>query len=158
MCVSSLWLDQHVDPSEGLVVFLLRFNDFARLNCRLRDSVHGEAPVEALEVAFPLLACAVSDADVDTARRQHSVDLIESELHVHLRTVTRQDAIECALINNGLVLTILNLGQLLDVGLLVGNLNSFLLVVLLHLLDDDSGGVDVRNFLVPVVSHVLRQS
>ena len=150
--------DEHVDPSEGLVVFLLSFNDLARLDCRLRDSVHGEAPVKTLEVAFPLLASAVSDADVDTARREHSVDLIESELDVHLRTVTRQDAVKCALINNGLVLAVLNLGQLLDVCLLVGDLNSLFLVVLLHLLDHNSRSVDVQNFLVPVVSHILRQS
>ena len=152
---SSLGLHEHVDPSEGLVVLLLSLDDFGSLNCRLSDSVDGQAPVEPLEVAFALLTRPVRDGDVDPAGREDSVNLIQSELDVHLGTVARQDAVERALVNDGLVLAVLHLGHLHDIGLLVGDLDRLLLVVFLHLFDDDGRGVDIRNFLVPVVSHVF---
>jgi len=119
----------------------------------------GHSPVEirALEIVHALLLHAVRDADVDTVRGKHSVDLSEHLGGVGATTITTEDRVEGTLVNDGVEATISVL-KLAAIHLLVDEGGETLLVSLGHLLHNSVRDVDVAHVLVAILVHLFGET
>ena len=83
------------------------------------------------------------------------MDFIQHLVTVRTSVVaTTEDRVKASFINDCIKSAVLKL-QTLRVHLLIRHLRNLLFVMLLHLLDNSEGDIDVRDLLVTILKHLL---
>ena len=123
------------------------------LGCLLSE--HGPIILLLIKVPKPVLWNTVRNANVDSIWRENSMDLIQHLVTVWASIVSSaEDWVKAGLVNDRIESTILKL-QALCIHLLIRHLRNLFLVVLLHLLDNCEGDVDVCDLLVAILEHLF---
>jgi len=143
------------------VLILLFFSagyDQGSRYCGFGHLLHKYIPVILLpiEVTDSLFGLSVSNANVDSAGREHSVHFVQHELSVGARAVSAEDGVESSLVNDCVEGAVLEL-KTFAVHLLVFQLGVLVLVQVLHLSVHGVGNVNAGNVLVTIFKHLFSQ-
>lgn len=152
-------LSKNIDVVEVLLVFVFLSNDSWSWNSWFGNFVLENSPIELwfLEVSHSLIWKTITNADVYTSWWEHSIYFTEHLISIWAWTVSAENWVECSLVNNCIESSVIIL-QTTNIHLLEWKVWDFLLVHLLHLLDNCERDIDISDVLIAIFVHFFTES